>query len=406
MSDTTLTERAATLARKGQIWFYADDARVRPSRDEAAGLVRLRDPAGRDLGLALFSPRSKLTYRRCGPWPGDVVPEAAEFLRARLVAAIAQRATAATPRAGVRLVHGEADDLPGLVVDRFADCVVVQIGTAPLEAMRAELVDQIERLLAPRMILARNDIAVRKLEGLDDTVRLLSGHRIEEVEIEEDGLRHPVRPFDGHKTGFYLDQAPARALVRAHARGRSVLDTFAYQGGFSLAALAGGARGALALDASAPALERAQRAAKVNDLHGLTTLAVDVFDHLRELRRQEQRFDLLIVDPPAFAKTRRELEGGLRGYRDLNRLALRVLAPGGLLVTCTCSHHVSWPLFEDVLRQSAADLPFRVFLRHRLGAGPDHPVSLTAPESEYLKVVVLERAGEDARDGVVSSADP
>ncbi|MBI5850202.1 MAG: class I SAM-dependent rRNA methyltransferase [Planctomycetes bacterium] len=388
-----LTARATTLARKGQLWFYADDATPGLDAARQPGLVRLRDPDGRDLGLALCSPRSRLALRRCGPWPGDGVPAPGEFLRARLGAAIASRAAFAARDGGVRLIHGEADEIPGLVVDRYVDCLVVQVGTAPLEAMRAELVEALEALCSPRMILARNDIGVRKLEGLDATVRLLSGHRVEELTIVEDGLRHPVRPFDGHKTGFYLDQAPARGYVRAHARGRSMLDAFAYQGGFALAALAGGARDALAIDESEPALLRARDTATANGLAGLETLAGNAFQVLRDLRRAERRFELAVVDPPAFAKSRRELEGGLRGYRDLDRLALRLLAPGGLLVTCSCSHHVTLEKFEEVLRQAAADLPFRIFLRARLGAGPDHPVSLTAPESEYLKVLVVERAG-------------
>ncbi|MCC6784719.1 MAG: class I SAM-dependent rRNA methyltransferase [Planctomycetes bacterium] len=389
----TLTPRAASLARKGQLWFYADDVDPPLSADTAPSLVRLADHEGRDLGLALCSPRSKLCFRRCGRWPGEGVPSPAEFLRARLAAAIAARAALASPEGGVRLVHGEADELPGLVVDRFADCLVVQLGTAPLEAMCADLVEVLESLCAPRMILARNDLAVRRFEGLDQTVRLLSGRRVEELEIVEAGLRHPVRPFDGHKTGFYLDQAPARAYVRAHARGRRVLDAFAYQCGFALSALAGGARDALAIDESAPALERARATAAANGLGGLETVTANAFQHLRELRQAGRAFELVVVDPPAFAKSRRELEGGLRGYRDLNRLALRVLAPGGLMLTCSCSHHVSLPHFEDVLRQAAADLPFRVLLRARLGAGPDHPVAITAPESEYLKVLVVERAG-------------
>ena len=393
MTELVVTPRAAAFARKGQVWFYADDVTPKLVRDAEPGLVRLRDEAGRDLGLALCSPHSKLALRRCGPWPQDGVPEPGAFLRARLSAAIAARAGAWSPGRGMRLVHGEADELPGLIVDRYADCVVVQIGTAPLEAMRAELVEQLEELLEPRMILARNDIGVRRLEGLDSTVRLLSGRRVEEVTIEEDGLRHPVRPFDGHKTGFYLDQAPARAFVKAHARGRQVLDVFAYQGGFALAALAGGARSALALDESEPALERARAAADANGLVGLETHAVNAFQHLRTLRSDARRFELIVLDPPAFAKSRRELAGGLSGYRDLNRLALRLLAPGGLLVTCSCSHHVTLADFEDVLRQAVADLPFRMLLRHRLGAGPDHPVALAVPESEYLKVLVIERAG-------------
>jgi 23S rRNA (cytosine1962-C5)-methyltransferase len=180
--------------------------------------------------------------------------------------------------------------------------------------------------------------------------------------------------------------------VKALAQGRSVLDLFAYQGGFSLAALAGGATSAMACDQSEPALALAAAAAQRNGLQGLETVATNVFDHVRALREANRQFGLVVLDPPAFAKSRRELAGGLRGYRDLNRHALRLLEPRGVLVTCTCSHHVDLPSFEGVLRQAAAGLPFRVLLRQRLGAGEDHPVWISHPESEYLKVLVLERA--------------
>jgi 23S rRNA (cytosine1962-C5)-methyltransferase len=200
-----------------------------------------------------------------------------------------------------------------------------------------------------------------------------------------------VRPFTGHKTGFYLDQRPARALVRSLAKGRSVLDLFCYQGGFALNALAGGAATAVAVDQSEAALAAARAGAERNGLAGLTTVAADIFDHLRALRERDARFDLIVLDPPAFAKSRREVEGAERGYRDLNRQALRLLAPNGFLVTCTCSHHVDGPRFEELLRQAAAGLPFRLALRQRLGAGPDHPVLLPHPEGEYLKVVLLQR---------------
>jgi 23S rRNA (cytosine1962-C5)-methyltransferase len=244
--------------------------------------------------------------------------------------------------------------------------------------------------LGAAAVVARNDVAARKHDGLPLEVRLLHGRRIEEAAIVEGGVRHVVRPFTGHKTGFYLDQRPARALVRQLAKGRAVLDLFAYQGGFALAALSGGAASALAVDESEPALALATAAATANGWQ-LATHAGNVFDFLRERRAAAEQFDLVVLDPPAFAKSRREIEGAIRGYRDLNRQALRLLAPNGFLVTCTCSHHVDGPRFEEVVRQAAAGLPFRVVLRQRLGAGDDHPIPIVHPESEYLKVLLLQR---------------
>lgn len=379
----------ARLARRGQPWFYADDL-LDPVPGDA--MVRVHDHEGRDLGLGITSKRSKLALRLCGPWEGDGIPDREAFFARRLAAALERRAHLLGPEDGARLVHGEADALPGLVVDRYGSALVLQVTAAAVESWLDAIVPFLVERLQPRAVIARNDVGTRRFEGLPQEVRLLHGTQLETVDIVEHGVRHAIRPWGGHKTGFYLDQRPARAAVKALAHGRSVLDLFAYQGGFSLAALAGGATSAMACDQSEPALALAAAAAQRNGLQGLETVATNVFDHVRALREANRQFGLVVLDPPAFAKSRRELAGGLRGYRDLNRHALRLLEPRGVLVTCTCSHHVDLPSFEGVLRQAAAGLPFRVLLRQRLGAGEDHPVWISHPESEYLKVLVLERA--------------
>jgi 23S rRNA (cytosine1962-C5)-methyltransferase len=389
-----LSVRASRLAQKGHPWFYRDDLLPgdQPHGDLPHGaIVRVRDHQGRDLGLALTSTASRLALRLCGPWPGDGVPDRETFCRARLQAAVQRRAGRLGPEDGVRLVHGESDGMPGLVVDRYGAVLVLQVTTPAIEHCLDAIVPFLARLLGAGAVVARNDLAVRRLEGLPREVRLLHGRRIEEVAIVEHGVRHVVRPFTGHKTGFYLDQQPARGLVKELAKGRDMLDLFGYQGAFALAALAGGARSALVVDQSEPALRLAGQAAAANGLAGLAVHAGNVFDFVRELREAGRTFDLVVLDPPAFAKSRRELPGAERGYRDLGRAALRLLAPHGILVTCSCSHHVTLPAFEDLARQAAAGLPFKVVLRQRLGAGADHPVWLSLPESEYLKVLVLQR---------------
>lgn len=385
-----LSARASKLASKGRPWFFADDLEDGP---EDAGLVRVLSHRGNDLGLGFHSSHGKLRLRLCGVWPGGAAPAVDEFFERRLTEAVGRRAERRGPRVGVRLVHGETDGLPGLVVDQYADCLVLQVTTVTAERHVDTIVATLVELTGATSVVARNDVQVRRLEGLVQEVRLLHGTRVDEVEIEEHGLVHPVRPFTGHKTGFYLDQSLARRRVQQLAADRDVLDLFCYQGAFALAALSGGARGALAVDQSAEAIELACRAAERNGLAGLAAQQGSAFDVLRELRASDRQFGLVVVDPPAFAKSRREKSGGLRGYRDLNRNALRLLTPGGLLVTCSCSFHVSGPEFEDVLRQSSAGLPFRVVLRERIMAGPDHPVWLGLPESEYLKVCVLQRQG-------------
>ncbi|MFK7743220.1 MAG: class I SAM-dependent rRNA methyltransferase [Planctomycetota bacterium] len=414
-----LKAKPAGVARRGRPWLFRDDVEVGeilPPR-----LVRVLDENQRDLGLGITGD-SRLALRMCGPFHsgsgpshagggashagggashaeagdhGDAglgVPDRVAFFRERLEAALEARAGRLGPDDGARLVHGEADWLPGLVVDRFGDgSIVLQVTSAYVEQNLDAIVPLLVERFDPAMVVARNDVPTRRRENLPEGVEILHGSRRAEGSIVEGGVRHTVRPLTGHKTGFYLDQQPARALVRSLAKGRSVLDLFCYQGGFSLHALAGGAASALAVDESESALAAAQADAEANQLQGLTTQQGNVFDVLRELRERNRTFDLIVLDPPAFAKSRRELSGAERGYRDLNRQALRLLAPNGLLVTCTCSHHVDGPRFEEIVRQSAAGLPFRVVVRQRLGAGDDHPALITHPESEYLNVLLLQR---------------
>lgn len=388
-----LNRKATGLARAGRLWFFADD--VAAGEVEPPRLVRVLDDASRDLGLG-FTAAAKIVLRRCGPWEGRSVPDRATFFARRLQAALAQRrelaAADAGPDAGVRLVHGDGDRLPGLVVDRYGPVLVLQVTSAVVEAALDAIVPWlVDAEDGVESVIARNDVAARRHEGLPPDNRLLHGRRITETAIVEHGVRHRIRPFDGHKTGFYLDQRPARALVRELAAGREMLDLFSYQGAFALAALAGGATSALAVDQSETALEQAVAGAAENGLAGLTTAAANVFDFVRGDAAEAGRYGLVVLDPPAFAKSRRELRGAERGYRDLNGKALRLLAPGGYLLTCSCSHHMTLPRFEDVVRQAAAGKPFRTVLRRRLGAGPDHPCVVTHPESEYLKVLLLQR---------------
>ncbi|MEM7203018.1 MAG: class I SAM-dependent rRNA methyltransferase [Planctomycetota bacterium] len=390
--EVRLTAKATRLARKGHPWFFADD--LEAASTGGADLVRVLAADGRPLGLGLFSPESRLRLRLCGGGPIDAAADVApaDFFAARLVAAIARRAALRGPGRGARLVHGEADGLPGLVVDEYDNALVLQITSAAVETYVDAIVPALVEQTGAVAVIARHDLAVRAREGLPQEVRLLHGRRLEVATIEEHGVRHEVSLLDGHKTGFYLDQRPARGRVKALASGRRVLDAFAYQGAFGLAALAGAAADVTLVDQSAPALARAATAAGANGFTApLVTRTENVFDALRALRAAGGQFDLVIVDPPPFAKSRREIRGAVRGYRDLNRHALRLLAPGGLLATFTCSHHVARPAFEDLLRQAAAELPFRVVLRERLMAGEDHPIWLSLPESEYLKGCLLER---------------
>jgi len=389
-----LEKNASRLARRGHPWLYKDDLRDSDLADESLGqgrIVRVRDNDGRDLGIACASTRSKIALRLCGSWPVDEVPTIEQFLTQRIERAIEMRKDRIEESSGQRLVHGEADQIPGLVIDRYADVLVVQATTILIDRSLPIVAKILDRIFQPRMILARNDLSIRKFERLPEEVVLLAGEPVERVIIEENGIQHIVRPFAGQKTGMYLDQQPARKRVMDLAAAARVLDLFSYQGGFSMAALGGGAASVQMVDQSETALELAQETALLNHFDAPEMTRGNVFDVIRELRNQQQYYDLVILDPPAFCKSRREVEGGIRGYRDLNRGALRLLAPGGRLVTCSCSHHLKPEQFEDTIRQAALDLPFRVFVEERLGSGPDHPALLRLPETEYLKVRILRR---------------
>ena len=389
-----LEKNASRLARRGHPWLYKDDLKDTDLVDpvlSSGAIVRVRDNEGRDLGLACASTRSKIALRLCGAWPGEDVPSLTEFLTDRISRAVSLREDLIGEDTGVRLVHGEADLIPGLVVDRYADVMVVQATTALIDSSLALLATILDEMFKPRMILARNDLAIRRHERLSQEVFLLSGKSVDRVSIREHGVTHIVRPYAGQKTGMYLDQRPARKKVQELASGAKVLDLCSYQGAFSMAALSGGAASVTMVDQSKTALDLAKETARENGFPEPEAICGNAFDVVRDLRNRSEQYDLVVLDPPAFCKSRREVQGGIRGYRDLNRASLRLLAPSGRLVTCSCSHHLKSDMFEDVIRQSTLDLPFRVFIEDRLGSGVDHPVMVRLPETEYLKVRVLKR---------------
>jgi 23S rRNA (cytosine1962-C5)-methyltransferase len=383
-----LTGKGLGRFRTGHPWIYQDDVAAVDAQD--GDLVLVQDPGGQTLGHAFHSARSKISLRVCGWGEGDL-PALDAWFAQRIATAIGRRSALSAAGNACRLVASEADLLPGLIVDRYAGVVVLQALTAGMERNLTHIVPALVEQLDPVMVLARHDAHVRELEGLPREVRMLHGKRVDEVEFEEWGLRFRIKPWTGHKTGFYLDQRNARRRVRELVpKGGRMLDLCCYLGGFALNALAAGAAEAVAVDASAEALAEAGLGAARNALAGLTTRAGNVFDVTRALVEDRQEFDLVVLDPPAFAKSRREVEGGVRGYLDLNRRAFELLKPGGILVSCSCSYHVTEPLFVDILREASARTGRRALLRERIPAGIDHPVFLTLPESDYLKVMVVE----------------
>ena len=375
-------------------WVFANAVEALVGRARPGDTVLVETHDGRVLGRAAWSPASQIRARM---WTFDAdegIDDA--FFRRRIEAAVARRSTLPmlAGQDGVRLVHGEADGLPGLIVDRYGEVLVVALNSAGAEKWRDAIVGALLRTTGAAHIYERSDSDVRRLEGLELRVGTLHGAPPGSVVITEHGVRLLVDLVGGHKTGFYLDQRDNRLLTRGLAAGRRVLNCFCYTGGFSLQALAGGAREVLSVDSSGPALAAAQASLALND--GLDASRAhwrdaDVFELLRELRTAGETFDLVILDPPKFAPSSAHAERAGRAYRDINRLGLQLLAPGGLLMTYSCSGGVSAERFRGFVASAAADAGVDAVVLQHLQAGPDHPVALAAPEGEYLKGLLVAR---------------
>ena len=372
-------------------WVY-DGAVQRVLGEPAAGAtVAVRSAAGGFLAWAAYNPASRIAARVWSWHEAEVVDAA--LLARRIDAALAYRAALRIDSDAQRLIYGEADGLPGVVLDRYADVLVLQLTTAGAEAWREGLVDLIAERLPHCAIYDRSDAEVRALEGLPPRVGLLAGTLPEDLIIHEAGLKFRVDVVRGHKTGFYLDQRDNRRIVAAQAAGRDVLNCFAYTGAFGIHALAAGARSVLSIDSSAEALDQARAHVALNGLDGerCEWLEADVFQALRRLRDAGRRFGLIVLDPPKFAPTHQMAEKAARGYKDINLNAMRLLEPGGWLASFSCSGGVSAELFQKIVAGAAWDAGVRLRLRARLTQAADHPIDLDYPEGEYRKGLLLQR---------------
>lgn len=369
--------------RAGHLWIYSnevDTARTPLTGFTPGDRVRITDARGKALGVGYVNPRTLLCARLLSSNP-DAALDADWFVR-RLRGALGLRERLyAQPY--YRLVYGEADGLPGLVVDRYGDVCVVQIGTAGMEALKAPLLDALQQVIAPRGVLLDNGLAFRELEGLPQENEEI-GTFPEPLVIEEGGVGFEIPLRTGQKTGWFFDQHDNRDRLARYVKGRSVLDVFSYIGGWSLRALAAGARSAAAIDASATALEGAARNAARNGMN-LETLHGKAIDRLRELKDQSRRFDVVVVDPPALIKRKKDIEAGQAHYGALNRLALELLNPDGILVSCSCSHHLEAEALQRILLRESRHVNRRVQILEQGSQGPDHPVHPAIPETRYLK---------------------
>ncbi|MES2243920.1 MAG: class I SAM-dependent methyltransferase [Pseudomonadota bacterium] len=371
-------------------WVF-DGAIARGGAD-AGETVRVEGHDGQFLGWAAFSPSSKIRARVWSFVETERID--ASFFVARIAKAIRARSRFDIQSDGMRLVHGESDGLPGLVVDRYADTLVAQFSSCGVERWKSVIVEALLAETGLTRLYERSDASVRSLEGLPEATGWLSGGGPTDLVITEHGWQLGLDIATGHKTGFYLDQRDSRRKFADHARRlqfQNVLNCYCYTGGFTVAALAGGAAHVTSIDSSGPAIEKAAANVALNgfDAARTTMLDADVNASMRQFHKEGRTFDAIVLDPPKFAPTVAHAERAARAYKDINRIALSILAPGGVLFTYSCSGGISADLFHKIVASAGTDAGVDAFITERLGGAPDHPMTVSFPEGEYLKGLVL-----------------
>ncbi|MBA3248580.1 MAG: class I SAM-dependent rRNA methyltransferase [Pyrinomonadaceae bacterium] len=378
----TVTRRGAERARAGHLWIYRSD--VREINNAAGGaVVRVQDERGRLVGQALYSDCSEIAVRLLS-WRDERIDR--EWWRGRLRRAVERRAQLKREADAFRLVYSEGDALPSLILDRYADLLVLQTLAQGTETIKGLLIELLIEELQPRAIVERNDVRVRLLEGLPMSAGVIYGDAPEELDVVQHGVRFRVSPLGGQKTGAFLDQRENHTAAARVAHGRA-LDCFTFNGGFALG-LAPVCESVLGLDISAEALRAARLNAELNNATNVEFREANVFDALREMQDAGERFDTIVLDPPAFAKNRASFRAAARGYKEINLRALKLLAAGGTLVTCTCSYHMTEPAFLEVITEAAADARRRLQIVEKRIQASDHPVLVGVPETLYLKCVI------------------
>lgn len=372
----------------GHPWIYRNEIAGVEGEVEPGAIANVLDGRGRFLGQAMVNLKSQIAGRLLTRTE-EPIDEA--FFARRIHEALGRCGRSVSGPDASRLIFGEADHLPGLIVDRYSDVLVIQILTAGMERVREAILAALRDATHPRAIYERNDVSPRKLEGLQLRKGFACGEAETGLWIQEGKLTFFVEVAEGQKTGFFLDQRENRLAVKELAAGRDVLDCFCYSGGFTVSAAAGGATSATGIDLSAEAIAWAERSAERNGLSSRCTFTIaNAFDALRAFDREDRRFGLVILDPPAFTKGKQALDGALRGYKEINLRAMKLLAPGGVLMTCSCSYHVDPPTFLEMLRAAAADAHREFHLRELRTQAADHPILLAARETQYLKCAIVD----------------
>ena len=383
-----VSARGAERLRAGHPWIYRPD--IRSSDAEAGDLVTVKSERGRPLGSGFWSSASQISLRFLG---AEDVKDERTLIHERIDAALGFRKTLAIADTAWRAVNAEGDRLPGLIVDVYGDqaarVAVIQTLTQAMDRRVEMVADALVELAGVQGVIARNDQKVRRLEGLDEQVAVVRGEVPDRIAVRDGPVAYEVDVRQGQKTGLFLDQRENHAAAAAYARGRG-LDAFTYNGGFALS-LSQGCDRVLAIDSSAAAVVATQANATRNGLTNVDVREGNVFDELRELEIARERFDIIVLDPPAFAKNRAALPGAVAGYKEINLRALKILNPGGILVTCSCSYHVPEALFSEILERAAEDARVTVSLVEKRTQARDHPILVGVPETHYLKCFVLRK---------------
>ncbi len=386
MSRVYLKKTRDSRVRSGHPWVFLSDTERTECHPQPGDVVEVRAASGTFLGRAFYNPNSQIALRMLTQHD-EPVDEA--FFRRRIEAAWAYRKRFCDPDS-CRMIFAESDFLPALVVDKFGDILVLQSLSLGLERWKQTIVDILADVVRPRGIYERDDVPVRRLEGMEQLTGVLYGEVPDRVEMTENGIRFLVDVKNGQKTGFFLDQKQNRAAIQRLCPGARVLDCFCHNGSFALHAAKFGAADVLGVDISEEAIEVARENAQQNRLDNVRFEAHNCFDHLRELTDAKEKFDLVILDPPAFTKTRAAVEGALRGYKEINLRGLRLVHDGGFLVSCSCSQHVGQDAFLQMINQAARDAKRKVRMIEFKTQAIDHPVLPASPETQYLKCAIMQ----------------
>lgn len=375
--------------RGGHPWVFSNEISIIAGEKVRGAVAEVYDAGGGYVGTGHYNPNSLIAVRLLSRTRQDI--ESPGFFRQKIHEADSYRRSIYPDLSSYRVVYGEADGLSGLVIDRYGDYLSIQLLSAGMEARREQIVHALIDLFSPVGIVARNDVSVRSLEGLDEQVEIIFGAVPATVWMEEHGLRFLVDLMGGQKTGHFLDQKENHLLLKGVAQGKEVLDCFCYSGSWGIHAAAFGAASVTCVDISERAIALAGENARANGLLSRVSLeTADVFDRLRSLKSEGRRFDVVVLDPPAFVKSRKTLREAQKGYLTINRRAMELLRPGGCLVTCSCSYHMEREMFRDILRTAAQQAGREMRLLAARAQAQDHPVLLAVPETEYLKCFLLQ----------------